>query len=59
MPNELKVIPINFILLYLLKNPLMSILTTEGKLGKNIGLLILRFAFCLVLIYGHGSKNCQ
>lgn len=37
----------------------MSILTTEGKLGKNIGLLILRFAFCLVLIYGHGSKNCQ
>ncbi len=35
----------------------MSILTTEGKLGKNIGLLILRLVFCMVLIYGHGFEK--
>lgn len=32
----------------------MDILTTEGKSVKDVGLLILRLIFGLVLIYGHG-----
>jgi putative oxidoreductase len=32
----------------------MRILTTEWKSGKDIGLLILRLIFGLILIYGHG-----
>jgi putative oxidoreductase len=35
----------------------MSILTTEWKSGKDIGLLILRLVFGLVLIYGHGFEK--
>jgi putative oxidoreductase len=32
----------------------MRILTTEWNPGKDIGLLILRFIFGIILIYGHG-----
>lgn len=35
----------------------MAILTTEGNSGKNVGLLILRLIFGLVLIYGHGFEK--
>lgn len=35
----------------------MSIVTTKWKSGKDIGLLILRLVFGLVLIYGHGFQK--
>lgn len=35
----------------------MIILTTESKSGNDIGLFILRLAFGLALIYGHGFNK--
>ena len=35
----------------------MRIVTTEWRSGKDIGLLILRLVFGLVLIYGHGFEK--
>jgi putative oxidoreductase len=35
----------------------MSILTKDWKYSKDIGLLILRLVFGLVLVYGHGSEK--
>ena len=36
------------------KMPFMNLLSNESRVGKDIGLLILRVVFAFALVYGHG-----